>query len=290
VTFRVEQLKQPSHENVEIGELTVANPAYRNYPIWVPEKLPATRNFNNASFTLDSLGSYQRPHQTRVRVMSDGEADASWEVWAHWVRDATGNLIAQRDEPQRIPMRHKADGRGIIALSTLWRGMPKEPAWKVGFQFVRTGSLASNEVVVLRGVPALSTGSWFSVTWKANLPAGVVQLRHHFDWGEGGSRRPCLVPYQPEIVDFANPRQNPLAIVILGAVNDSGQKIPAVDDRKIHIPPGSTTLDITIGIPPQHCVEYTIDPGVLEESMSVPKYLRIPDAIRPEKLRKELEK
>ena len=283
LTFRVEQARQ-SHESVEVGELTVANPAYRRYPIWAPEQLPATRNFKDASFALESLGrSPPAPRETRVRVMSDGEADTSWEVWAHWSRDATGNSIARRDEPHSAPVRHKPDGRGVIALPTLWRGMPKEPAWKVGFRFVRTGSLASNEVFVLRGVPAILTGSWFSTTWQTNLAAGVVQFRHHLDWGDGSSRRPCLVSYLPDIGDSTDPKPN-LAFAILDAVNDAGQRIAAVDGRKIHIPTGSSTLDITIGIPPQYCVEYTVDPAAFDEWTSIPAYLKPPDSIRPEKI------
>ena len=292
LTFQVEQALQPSHESVQIGELTVANPAYGNYPIWVPEELPATRNFTNTSFILESM---DKSHQSRVRVMSDGKAERSWEVWGHWLRDATGNLVVKRDEPQWGPRRERADSRGIITLYSWSWGMPIEPARKVGFQFVRTGSLASNEVFVLRGVPANATGPRFSGTWRTNLSAGVVQFSYHPDW-EDPSRKPCLVPYVPEMVDLANATQNPPTIMILDAVNDAGQRIPVIGDRKIHIPTGSKTLDITIGIPLQHSVEYTVDPKALDESgrsvqaTSTPDYLRIPDAARPEKILPELDK
>ena len=104
------------------------------------------------------------------------------------------------------------------------------------------------------------------------------------------------MPYLPKIVDLADSKRSPLAITILGAVDDAGQKIAAVNERKIHIPSGSTTLDITIGIPLQHCVEYTVDPKALNESrrsvqpISTPDYLKIPDTIRPEKILRELTK
>jgi len=292
LTVRVEQLSQATHQGVDVGQLTVANPASGNYPIWVPEKLPAARDFENTSFTLESFG---RASLTRVRVISGGEPERSWEVWGHWLRDATGNLDVKRNEPQWGPTRERADSRGIITLHAWWFGMPTEPAWKVGFQFVRAGSLASNEVFVLRGVPASATGPRSSGTWGTNLPMGVVQLRYQPDWDDP-SRKPCLVPYVPEVVDLANARQNPLAVVILDAVNDAGQKIRVTGERKMHIPTGSKTLDITIGIPRQHCVEYTVDPKTLDESrrsvqpISTPDHLKIPDTIRPEKILRELDK
>jgi hypothetical protein len=261
LTVRVEQGLTGSHESVQIGELTVANPAYGNYPIWVPEKLPATRNFTNTSFILES---FSKARLTRVRVMSGGEPERSWEVWAHWLRDATGNLVAKRDEPQWGPIRERADSHGIITLNAWWFGMPIEPAWKVGFQFVRAGSLASNEVFILRGVPASATGPRSYGMWSTNLPIGVVQLRYQPDW-QDPSRKPCLVPYAPEMVDLTNGSQNPLAVVILDAVNDAGQKIRVIGERKIHIPTNSTTLDITIGIPLQQSVEYIVDPKAFEE-------------------------
>ena len=119
------------------------------------------------------------------------------------------------------------------------------------------------------------------------MSAGVVQFLYQPDW-EDPSRKPCLVPYVPEMIDLTNAGQHPLAIMILDAVNDAGQRIPVIGDRKIHIPTGSKTLDITIGIPPQHCVEYLVDPKALDEPG--PDYLKIPDAARPEKILPELDK
>jgi hypothetical protein len=292
LTFRIQQALQSSAEAVSLGELTVANPAYANYPLWVPEQLPATRKFGSTTFTLEHS---TRGYQTRVRATSDGWPDTSWEVWAHWVRDATGNIAIQADAHRPAPLREGADQGGLITPATSWYGMPQEPAWKIGFQFVRAKSLASNQVFVLRGVPAVSTGSWFSASWQTNLPAGVVQFRHQPDW-EDDARRPCLMPFQPHTLDLANPQPRPLAIMILGAVNDTGQKIEPVEGRKIHVPKGSTTLDITIGVPEQHFVEYTVAWRSLVERLAAPQpaptpaYLEMPDSIRPENVLRELEK
>ena len=179
---------------------------------------------------------------------------------------------------------------GIVTLSTpLWYGMPKEPAWKLGMLFVRGRAWASNEVVLLRGVPATPTGPRFSGTWRTNLPLGIVQLRCQPDW-ENGSRNLCLVPHQAEAADLTNGVRNLLAIIILGAVNDAGKKVEHVDTRKIYIPPGSTTLDITIAIPRQHFIEFTIDPKSLTEPLSTPEYLTIPDSLRPENILRDLGK
>lgn len=292
LTFQVEEALQSSHEAVCVGELTVANPGYGDYPVWVPEELPATRIFKDTGFALDHPN---RPHHTRLRVTSDGWPDTRWEVWRHWVRDATGNIVDKSDQPWSGPVRESADERGVITLPLLGHGMPEEPAWKVGLQFVRAKALASNDVFVLREVPAVSTGAWFSAIWKTNLPAGSVQLRYQLDW-EDDSRRPCLVPAPMDSVAFGNSRPVPLAIMILAAVSDSGTKIEPVNFRKIHIPPGSATLDITIGIPQQHLFEYTVDPKLFREQpfspqpMSTPAYLKIPESIHPEKILRELGK
>jgi len=167
--------------------------------------------------------------------------------------------------------------------------MPKEPAWKLGVQFVRARAWASNEVVLLRGVPVSTTGPRFSGTWTTNLPIGIVQLKCQPDW-ENGSRNLCLVPHQAEAADLANGIRKPLAILILGAVNDAGKKVEHVDTRKIYIPPGSTTLDVTIAIPRQHFVEFTIDPKGFTEPLSTPAYLRFPDSVSPENILRDLGK
>ncbi len=289
LTFRIEQGSQTYHEGVAVGELTVANPAYGKYPVWVPEELPVTRNFKNASFTLEAVSQ----HQTRVRVASDGKPDMSWQVWGHWLRDATGNLMMQQDSPMRAPTRHEANERGVIMVPVFSHGMPQEPAWKLGLQFVQAGHFASNEVFVLRGVPATATASWPPVTWKTNLPAGTVQLSLQLDW-EDGSRRPCLVSYAPQIVDLADSKRSSPAFTILEAVDETGQKIPVVDGRKIHVPPGSTKLDVTIAVLAQYFVEYTVDAKAAANTqvqpISTPAYRKIPDTIRPEKIRRELDK
>jgi len=291
LTFRIEQGSPTDHQGVPVGELTVANPAFGKYPVWEPEELPATRNFKNASFTLETVSQ----HQARVRAASDGKPDMGWEVWGHWLRDATGNLMTQPDNQMRAPTRYEASERGVITVPILSYGMPKERAWKLGLQFVRAGHFASNEVFVLRGVPATATASWPPVTWKTNLPVGTVQLSFQLDWDDG-SRRPCLITYLPQIGDFAGSKRSSLAFTILEAVDATGRRIPVVDGRKIHIPTGSTTLDITIGVPAHYFVEYTVDANAvfttdaMVRPSSAPAFMKTPKSVPPEKIRREMNK
>jgi len=248
------------HTNEEyyaMGEITVANPAYRKYPHWKPERLPASRRFEEVSFTLERVSQ----RDVRIRIGAGEKPEAAWQLWNYEVRDATGNRFpGYWDSAPIVPV--KADKLGIARLPIMMTpGMPPEKAWKLGIQFVCTGKIASNDVFVVRGGPATAR-SWPPPTWTTNLPCGVIRFRPQSNWRNSGNNW-YLAVVEPDTINYEKSLRNPPCFVILGAVNDLGAKAEMVDDKRVEIPSGSKTLDVTIAVVRQHFVEYAIDPEML---------------------------
>jgi hypothetical protein len=237
-----------------LGEITISNPYYRKYPQWTAEPLPATRRFGNVSFTLDQV---REMSPIRIGVTSDNQPETTWEAWIHQFRDATGNCYPLWDRGF-APARELPDDRGRVTLPVLSFGSPEEKALKLAVQFVRTGRIGSNEVFVLRGVPAAPATRSQTGEWSTNLACGLIVLRYHPDWSDR-TNRPCLTTFHPDRLDLGSSTRNPPCVVILAAINDRGERIEPINQTKIHIPPGSKTLDITIAAPLQYLVEYTVD-------------------------------
>jgi hypothetical protein len=244
-----------------MGEITVANPAYGKYPLWQPERLPVTRRFEEVTFVLDRVSQ----GDVRIRVGAGEKPETGWELWNYEVRDATGNRFpGYWNSAPIVPV--KVDKFGIARLPIIMHpGMPPEKAWKLGIQFVCTGKIASNQVFVVRGVPVTAAATtWPPPTWTTNLPCGTVRFRQQPDWRGGRVNTWYLSVVEPEAINYEKPLRNPPCIVILGAVNDQGQRGEMVDSKQVQIPSGSTTLDVTIAVVRQHFVEYAIDPEMLQ--------------------------
>jgi hypothetical protein len=258
LTFRLSAGRaREEYKHKQLGEITISNPAYREYPQWNPEPLPATRRFDNVSFILDDVRDTRR---IRLRVTSADKTERAWEAWGCYLRDATGNSLPghygfwQREPPSR----NRVDMLGEVRLSVMSIGMPEEKAWKLGIRFVRVHHIASNEVFVIRGVPAAATGPRRLPIWSTNLPLGQVQFL--YDRDRDARNQPCLTVIQPNSLDTSQSGPQPVCALILGAVSDLGAKIEPIEQTKIHIPAGATNLDVTVAIPRQHLVEYIIDP------------------------------
>jgi len=241
-----------------MGEITVANPAYQKYPYWEPERLPATRRFEDVSFVLETVSQ----GDVRIRIGAGEKSETGWQAWNYGVRDATGNRFPGHWHSASMgPQKVNAQGTARLPI-VMFLGMPPETAWKLGIQFVYTGKIASNQIFVARGVPA-AVGRPVPAEWTTNLPCGMVRFRQQPDWRNGRINIEHLSVVEPEAINYEKPSRNPPCFVILDAVNDKGEKADLVDGKHVEIPRRSTTLDVTIGVVRQHFVEYMIDPEML---------------------------
>ena len=146
---------------------------------------------------------------------------------------------------------------------------PQEKAWKLGVEFARSRRFESNEVFVLTGVPVKAAGGRTTDTWRTNLPMGRVELNRQPNWNKP-TRPPQITTFELQRSDFSGATANPLRVFLLAAVTDDGKTLEPFDQRRIDIPKESKTVDITVGVPRRHFVEYWIDPAILRSTSGVP--------------------
>jgi hypothetical protein len=261
-----------------LGTLKVKNPAFRSFPEWKAEPLPATRRVDDMAFELVTTRAKRTNAEGQwvesafFRVTRDGKLDADWEACSYRVEDASGNHFQfQPASPRYTPRGPRAysDSNGVVACPIGWLAWPTEKAWKVGIEFVRTRRIESNEVFVLRGVPARAAAGRTTDTWTTNIAAGVVELHHEPDWNKPG-RPPRVDAFEVVRSDFANERNNPLRVLLLEAVTDRGQKLTPLEQRRIDVPAESQTLDVTIAVPKRYFVQYMVEPVVFPPTNAAP--------------------
>jgi hypothetical protein len=92
---------------INAGELRISNPAYRSYPQWVPEALPATRSTGDLEVALTQLEAVNDPAEklrfrrkglrtgTRAifKIMQNGKPATKWKPESIRLSDATGNSL-----------------------------------------------------------------------------------------------------------------------------------------------------------------------------------------------------
>src|SRR5262249_26572335 len=91
------------------GTFRLPNPEYGRYPQWQPEPLPAAREVNGTTFTLqegdvEKVPSYDDmpcPQPARsaalyFQVQEHGTNTQAWQPMAMTLKDATGNWVTER--------------------------------------------------------------------------------------------------------------------------------------------------------------------------------------------------
>jgi hypothetical protein len=142
------------------------NPAYREYPTWTPETLPATKNDGDLEITLLKLGrqsDFRIATEASFRTIQDGRPTADWQAERIWLSDATGNLVQSFNQSR--PNREGEETVGIPRM--LWSS---EAAWKLRVEFSRKATVvfATNELWIVRGLEVprgSSAGSSFMTNW-----------------------------------------------------------------------------------------------------------------------------
>jgi hypothetical protein len=189
IRLRFQQMEQI------IGELTVPNPAFRHYPDWKPEPLPATRSLGTGQVTLldfdNAWGTGQFPSSYMQFTLTPQFAlPPEWELESVMVEDATGNCGAPDWSPQFGPSpRTFPRLRPWEAVSTRFALCTNESAWKLSARFIRRieANFALNEVwtiPTLRApndgilVPLTASNTWQGVTVRLCAIAGPGEVTY----------------------------------------------------------------------------------------------------------------
>jgi hypothetical protein len=161
----------------EIGRVHFDNPAFGQFPQWVPESLPATAMAGDLEVRLDhfiagvSAAPTPRHGGTNVTYPPAAEGEdpraafdldfrpahrnQKWILRGSELSDATGNHLRANG--------WGATGNHFSIGATLW---PGEAAWRLKLELKRTAGFDVNELVTFKGVaiPAMGETNQLSIT------------------------------------------------------------------------------------------------------------------------------
>ena len=256
-----------------LGQARLSNPAQVVYPDWTPERLPATASVGDVGFQLEEVdftrglqefkalrpGGRAAPLDVRLRISDRGRPSTDWEAWSYQVKDATGNLYPDLRAPWYAPpKRIGANAKGQLQLPIRSYVWPAERAFKLGLEMVCARGWTSNQVFVVRGVPAQPDAKGYYRKWTTNTPQGVVRFWVGPD-AEEPSQRHCLTEFEPERIELDARTYGVPRLLILGATDDQGRSVEPFEQRKLFIPEGATTLDVTVVAARREYVEYILE-------------------------------
>ncbi len=143
-------------------EFRVANPAFRHYPQWEPEAIPATKSDGDLSVTLNGLTAglklrmtspessdvvMEVPGVQAVLKLAGGQAGQIWQAKSVEILDATGNKWTPYSTMTFV--KDVGDGEEFTFGGSLW---PGEAAWKLRVEFSRTAGFDRDELWTVRGI------------------------------------------------------------------------------------------------------------------------------------------
>ncbi len=182
--------------NVE-AELKVPNPAYRRYPTWTTEPLPAIRPLGTSNVTLVNFDNvwgtspFANPFPERQFTLTPKfQLPPEWELDDIKVEDATGNSSAPAWAPNYGPspsmFRRRRPWEPMFAQFEL---CTNESAWKLIASLRRTtdAKFAPNEVWTIRDLQIPAAGklrnlsvsnSWQGVTVRLCAIAGPAEVTY----------------------------------------------------------------------------------------------------------------
>jgi hypothetical protein len=271
----------------QLGDLTIPNPAYHNYPDWQPMSLPATQTNGDVAITLTSLLAGLSPFEMKPAATNtepwgqasfafakNGEPCADWMVDNIEFSDATGN----RSLPSGWAYNDTTTGQGVFNFRTvLW---PEESAWKLNVTLKRgpstkfsDGELWSITNLPLPGINASNT--FLSTT---NLGGITLQLLRMVN-------ESAMLPPGSDIqrirLDFAPPNLPP--DMRFDIVSVTGHDAETNSNAAVHpaqwggtsdssynylLASSVRTLDVTVAVYRQLTAEFVAKPSTLPATNS----------------------
>ena len=159
-TLRIYERGMRYPEATNVGEFTIRNPAFREYPVWKASPPPVSARQEDITVTLVDLVSgvgrganKWKPARnptvstTRAgfRVERNGRATEEWYIASVEASDATGNVIADQ--------RSTSVERGLVYAELQPHLWPAETGWKLRVGFSQASNFVSSESWTLRGLP-----------------------------------------------------------------------------------------------------------------------------------------
>ena len=275
------------------GSLQFKNPAYRTYPEWQPEVLPATKHAGDVEVTLLGLHtSYNSPPQPRydparfveingapsrgdgqnstlvdAEVRSLSNSAGAWAISSIRFSDATGNETAGSSTTS-WPWEVKnggVSGEGFSVQPSLW---PSEKAWKLQLEVKQTGGFSAENLFSFKNVPLGAVGASTAPRWTTNFASIALTL-------DSTTRQPPYsragAPTTSSMTVMFTNSQLPAGthLDLLSMVDDQGttnrpsvinfstlERIYSYDE----IPLGAKTATFNFAVHQSRTVEFTVHP------------------------------
>ena len=269
-TLRIyERGRQWGQSNL-IGEFTIRNPQWRNYPVWTAPPPPLTAHVEDLSITLLDLvagvgpGSYNHQPESNptraltradFRVERAGQLTREWELVNIESGDATGNWI---------PRYRGTGAEGDVKEGELQpHPWPAESAWKLRAGFSQRSDFLPSELWTLRGLPVWGRNATNNETLQTNLQGVALEYtgqarrswlngNHHFNFR--------LTPASPDY-----------RLTVVKATEDQGREAkvenwyegPREWAFALNVNTNATSLDLTVALHRTRYAEFLVKPRII---------------------------
>lgn len=191
----------------------VPNPLPGTYPIWQPEKEPASsrsgdligtlREFRHTDFAAPGL----KEDLIRLAVQDPSGSASDWSAEKLEVSDATGNAWTVTPEHNWL---QTAGRSGELHITFPSLALSDEKAFKLRLTLGRVGNLPTAETGVLRDLPVPKEGELHTEKRGATIQGSTVEVTHEI--GAGASHD---LGWSGDSTDFALWVRNPAADRVL---------------------------------------------------------------------------
>jgi hypothetical protein len=142
--------------NQEVGHVTFRNPAFKRFPQWDPEPLPAVKRAGDLEVRLVDFVTAEpylgNPIEAlfSVEMQSLRGTNEGWGLYSAELSDAMGHCTRENYYSTRV------DTHRCRILPVPWAG---EPAWRLKLELDQYRGHASQEVVTFKNVPVQLVGA-----------------------------------------------------------------------------------------------------------------------------------
>jgi hypothetical protein len=274
----------PAGKVSECGSLSFANPKFQNFPVWTPEKLPATKQAGDLGVTLLSVSTGLN-NNTSARALAGGgmvttrgtnrldgrnetavelkfqpaRTNEVWQVTSVKVSDATSNDVVS------MSMNWSGNGDEFAFEPGLW---PDEAAWKLKLFLKRTEGFTPEELIVFKGVPLGEIGKTNFLSNVTNI-GGVAMGLHWFARKAPSTTSSWSSSQVSELMVTNSVLSNDVYLDLVGAVFETGKtnhseswSTSDLEHRYsfLKIPERAEKADFIFALQKGRTVEFTVKP------------------------------
>jgi len=276
--------------NALVAEFKIPNRLQINYPVWVPEQLPAIRKTNDLEISLlkletgltSEIGIWSAGKDARAFSRGEFTMREKWQATEDW---SVTQILASASSGEVRPGGGKivfwVDHKNVVSFTgALW---PEEPAWKLKVEVSRTSRFPPKELWIIKGIPVPAQGKISEAHARTNIYGEEIEFlglsspnaRLPEDWTEmepeAGlhARTPFpLTGAHLTLVEVKDDQGRKVETGGFASSNSTGGRGATLRQTDygfaISIPDGAKTLDVTFAFSQSRYVEFLAKPVMAE--------------------------